>query len=115
MIRLLGLVATLLAIAYGAILADGVVNARCAVPSYLSAIGNAFEPADDRREAEAPLSPTDLNDDDDSNDDDNQEFFAEQPRVVASRYPVVRRASHDSETIRPALGHPPGIYDPPRS
>jgi hypothetical protein len=113
-VRFLGLIAMLLVFAYGAVLAAGAAIARPSVPG--EAFGSsgvvAVEPADDRPEAQSPLPPTDINDDD---DDDDQEVFTEQSRVVPWRFPVALRTPPPSETIRPSLGHPPGIDDPPRS
>jgi hypothetical protein len=113
-VRFLGLLATLLLFAYGSILAVASANARASVPGEnLCANGaDAFEPAQDPRQAEAPLPPTDVNDDD---DDDEQEVFTEQSHVVPWRCPVALRTTSEHETIRPSLGHPPGIDDPPRS
>ena len=70
---------------------------------------DAFEPANDRRAAQAPLPPIDVNDGDD------EESFIPQSHVVPWRSAVARRVSPCGETIRPSLGHPPGIDDPPRS
>jgi hypothetical protein len=112
-VRFLGLIAMLLVFAYGAVLAAGAAIARPSAPgeSWCSNGVVAVEPGDDHPEAQPPLPPTDVNDD----DDDEQEVFTEQSRVVSWHFPVALRTPPPSETIRPSLGHPRGIDDPPRS
>jgi hypothetical protein len=113
-VRLLGLLATLLLFAYGSIVAMASTSARSSVPSMASLASSidAIGPDEDRRQAQSPLPPTDVNDDD---DDDEQEVFTEQTQVVSWRCPVALRTTPQAETIRPSLGHPRGIDDPPRS
>jgi hypothetical protein len=115
-VRFLGLLATLLLFAYGSVLAAGSAIARSGVPgeATLANATDSFEPGEERRQAQAPLPPTDVNDDDDD-DGDDQEVFTEQTRVVPWQCPIALRASPQPETIRPSLGHPRGIDDPPRS
>ena len=111
MARFLGILAALLLFAYGSVLA---ASARAVVPGEVfgSSGADAFEPADERREAPAPLAPTDITDDD---DDDEQEASSERSHVVPWRCPIALETTPQSETIRPSLGHPRGIDDPPRS
>jgi hypothetical protein len=115
-VRFLGIIVALLVFAYGAVLASAAASARPGVPgdAWRPSGVTAVEAPDDSPAAQAPLAPTDVDDDDDD-DDDDQEAFTEPSRVVPWRFPVTLRTAPPSETIRPSLGHPRGIDDPPRS
>jgi hypothetical protein len=108
MVRLSWLV-TVLLLALCAIGAAAASEPEATGTARFSRAADAFEPADDRRAAQAPLAPIDVNDGDD------EESFIPQSHVVPWRSGVARRVSPCGETIRPSLGHPPGIDDPPRS
>jgi hypothetical protein len=114
--RLLGLVATLLAIAMIAIGAGAMTegSSRARFDDRGPATTAAFEPTSDRGSSQNPVSAPDPGDDDDDNDDD-QEVAIQPSLVVAHRSFVSTSPVSENETIRPSLGHPPGIDDPPRS
>ncbi len=111
--RLLGLLALFFAFAFGALVAGGSTRAAAPGESWRAIGVNAFEADDDRREAQTPLAPTDVDDDDD--DDGDQEAFPAPSHVAPWRWPLALHVTPRSETIRPSLGHPRGIDDPPRS
>jgi len=109
MVRLSWLV-TVLLLAFGAIVAaaDSDREATSGAARF-TRTADAFERADDRHSAQAPLPPIDVNDGDD------EESFAPQFHVVPWQSAALGRVSPCGESIRPSLGHPPGIDDPPRS
>jgi hypothetical protein len=111
-VRFFGLLTLLLLFAYGTVVA---ASAYVGVPGAGWGRGaeDAFEPAEEQNETEAQLSLANVDDDDD--DDDDQEVVAAASLVVPWRSVVAFRAVPDPETIRPSLGHPRGIDDPPRS
>jgi hypothetical protein len=111
--RFLALVATLLMLAYGAIVWAAGASApgagagnddRCATEE------RAFQPCEDHHEADAPVPPADL----DNDDDDNEEVFTQPSQIVPLGCRTTNRAEVSRETIQPSLGHPRGIDDPPR-
>jgi hypothetical protein len=110
---LLAFVTMLIALAWGAVLAGSPDPSVAAFGSGSAGI-DAFETAGDDRDAPPSEAPADVNDDDDD-DNDDQEAFTHEAYIVATRAPIVRCTTPDVETIRPSLGHPRGIDDPPRS
>jgi hypothetical protein len=112
--RLFGLVAMLLAIAMLAIGVTGMARGAPRPPSagYGFASTDGFEPASDTASHEAPTPAPEPGDDD---DDDDQELAIEPSVVVALRSADSACPPAQNETIRPSLGHPRGIDDPPRS
>jgi hypothetical protein len=100
----------LLTLAYAAIGSAASANVACESGSHGCALGtDAFEPGDDRREAETPLSPTDVDD-----DDDEQEVFTQPSHVVPCGGRTTHCGESTGETLQPSLGHQRGIDDPPR-
>jgi hypothetical protein len=110
--RFLALVATLLVLAYGAIVWGAGARAPGASADYdrCATEEKAFEPCDDGDEAEAPVPPADL----DNDDDDDEEVFTQPSQVVPLGCRTTNRTEVSRETIQPSLGHPRGIDDPPR-
>ena len=114
MARALGLFTVLLAIVMTAIFGTAQASPTCPFEGRGLASTDAFEAPSDASEHVTPLSAPDLGNDDDD-DDADQEFLVEPSGVVAIRLAVYAGPIAQNETIRPSLGHPPGIDDPPRS
>jgi hypothetical protein len=110
---LLAFVTMLIALAWSAVVAAGSSETLASCSTGAAAV-DALESAGDERETPPPLPPTDVDDDDDD-DNDDQEVFTHEAHFVATRMPIARSATQSDETLRPSLGHPRGIDDPPRS